>query len=127
MHGSYTHLDSEVLRTLPGGPLLGAPLTTTPRNSSSLWLEYRPLPALEIAVGALQVSSRLGQDTAAQYEVAPGYVVMSSMVKYAVSTHASMQLNLDNLTDRRYYDQLHPFHVVPGEGFMAQLSLTIRN
>ncbi|HEY4214862.1 MAG TPA: TonB-dependent receptor [Steroidobacteraceae bacterium] len=127
LRAGYTYLDSEVVRTAPGGPVLGAPLTVTPRNSSALWVEYRILPPLEIGIGALQASSRLGQDTAAQYEVAPGYIVMSSMVKYAVSTHASVQLNLDNLTDTRYYDQLHPFHVVPGAGFGAQLSLTIRH
>jgi catecholate siderophore receptor len=117
---------NDALRNVPG-ITLGAPLTTTPRNSSALWTEYRILAPLEIGVGALQASSRLGQDRPAQYEVAPGYVVMSAMVKYAVSTHASAQLNLDNLTNRHSYDQLHPFHVVPGEGFVAQLSLTIRN
>jgi catecholate siderophore receptor len=125
LRASYTYMASEVTRTTAGGPLLGAPLTVTPRNSSALWTEYQLSTPLEIGAGFVQSSSRLGQDTAAQYEVAPGYVVFNAMAKYVLSPHASLQLNLDNVTNKYYLDQLHPFHAVPGEGFLAQFSLNV--
>jgi len=126
VHASYTFLDSKITRSAPGGPVLGAPLTLTPRNSSTLWLDYRAAAPLQFGIGAVQTSSRLGQNTASSYEVAPGYVVLSAMGRYAFSANGEVQLNLDNLTDKRYMDQLHPFHVIPGEGFKAQLTLTIK-
>ena len=123
---SYTYLDSRVMRTTPGGPLLGAPLTNAPRNTSSVWLDYQVIQPLQLGVGALQASSQLGQDTAAAYLVAPGYVIWNAMAKYVLSSKVSMQLNLDNLTNRNYIEEVHPAHVIPGEGFVAQLSITVR-
>ena len=32
------------------------------------------------------------------------------MAKYPLTEHVSLQLNLNNLTDNRFYDQLHPAH-----------------
>lgn len=82
---SYTYLDGRVMRTTPGGPLLGAPLTNAPRNTSSLWVDYRVTHPLHLGVGALQASSQLGQDTAAACLVAPGYVIWNAMARYAFS------------------------------------------
>lgn len=126
VEASYTYLDSAVIRTAPGGPLLGAPLTNAPRNASSLWLEYRFSQPLEIGVGGLQASSQLGQDTAAAYLVAPGYVVWNAMAKYEFSRKLAVQLNLNNITDKYYFEEVHPAHVIPAEGFVALLSISLR-
>jgi catecholate siderophore receptor len=123
---SYTYLDSAVIRTTPGGPLLGAPLTNAPRNASTLWLEYRVIQPLEVGIGGLQASSQLGQDTAAAYLVAPGYVVWNAMAKYEFSPKLVVQLNLNNVTDKYYFEELHPAHVIPAEGFVALLSVAVR-
>jgi catecholate siderophore receptor len=48
------------------------------------------------------------------------------MAKYAFTPNLAAQLNVNNLTNRYYYDQLHFFHVVPGEGRTALLSLNVR-
>jgi len=45
------------------------------------------------------------------------------MGKYAISERLSLQLNINNVFDKFYYDQLHFFHVVPGEGRTALLAL----
>ncbi|MDE2347666.1 MAG: TonB-dependent receptor [Gammaproteobacteria bacterium] len=123
---SYTYLDSVVVRTTPKGPLLGAPLTNAPRNSSSIWIKYRIARPLEIGIGGLQASSQLGQDTAAAYLVAPGYVVWNAMAKYRATPHLVVRLNLDNIANRAYIAQVHPFHVIPAEGFAARLSVAVR-
>jgi catecholate siderophore receptor len=123
---SYTYLDSAVIHTTPGGALLGAPLTNAPRTSSALWLQYQIDPPLQVAIGTLQASSQLGQNTPSSYEVAPGYVVLNAMAKYLLSSRAAVQLNLNNLTNKSYIEEVHPFHAVPGEGFVALLSVTLQ-
>jgi catecholate siderophore receptor len=120
------YMDSEAIKSAPDGSPLGAPLTITPRNSSAFWTDYQLSKALEIGAGALQDSGRLGQDAAASYEVAPGYVRFSAMAKYEFSAKTTLQLNVNNLTNRYYIDQLRPFHAIPGEGCMAQLALYVR-
>ena len=41
------------------------------------------------------------------------------MAKYAINANLTIKANLTNVTDELYYDQLHPFHVVPGPGLGA--------
>lgn len=122
---SYTYLNSAVIRSTPGGPLLGAPLTNAPRDASTLWLEYRINRPLEVGIGALQASSQLGQDTARSYEVAPGYVVWNAMAQYLLSPKLSVQINLDNVTNSYFIEEVHPFHAIPGEGFVGLLSFKL--
>jgi catecholate siderophore receptor len=126
LRAGYTHLDSETLRSAPGGPLVGEPLTTTPENTISVWSEFLLSPTLEIGVGALHVASRLGQNTASAYLVAPGYTTADVMANYRVTDNMRVQLNVSNLTDEYYFDQLHPFHVIPGAGRTALLSVQLR-
>ncbi len=38
------------------------------------------------------------------------------MGRYAFTPNVAAQANVNNLTNRYYYDQLHFFHVVPGCG-----------
>lgn len=123
---SDTYLDSAVMRTTPGGPLLGAPLTNAPRNAASVWLEYQITQPLQIGIGSLQAGRQLGQNTRAAYLIAPGYVVWNAMAKYSFSPKLTVQLNLNNIADKYYLEQLHPAHVVPAEGFVALLSITVR-
>jgi catecholate siderophore receptor len=126
LRAGYTYMDSETTKSTPGGPLVGEPLTITPKNSASLWSDiYLPM-GFSLGIGALSVSSRLGQNTAASYLIAPGYTTFDAMAKYRVTDNIQLQLNISNLTDKYYFDQLHPFHVVPGPGRTALLSLQAR-
>lgn len=125
VRAGYTYLDSEVVRTTPGGPVLGAPLTMAPRHTASVWSEYALPAGLQVGVGVTSVSSRLAQNTASSYLVAPGYTTIDAMMRYRLSETLAVQLNVNNLTDKYYYDQLHPFHVIPGPGRTALLSLRL--
>lgn len=124
LRAGYTYLDSETTRSAAGGPLVGRPLVATPRNTLSVFTTYRFNPAFQVGAGLLTVSSRLGQNTAAQYEVAPGYTTLAIMGKYEPAERISLQLNVDNLTNKYYLDQLHAAHVIPGEGRSGRLSIT---
>jgi catecholate siderophore receptor len=48
------------------------------------------------------------------------------MAKYDISEKMSLQLNVINLFDKYYYDALHNFHVVPGAGRTALLTLNFK-
>ena len=53
----------------------------------------------------------------------PGYWVFNAMASHPISAHLNLQLNVNNLANRAFYDELHPSHIVMGPGRSAQLSL----
>lgn len=118
---SYTHLDSEVVDsgnvdidptagvTRIDGGFNGNEVPSTPEDSFSLWSTYQVLPALTLGAGANYVDSRYG-DTGNFIEV-PSYWRYDAMAKYVVSKNLDLQLNVQNLTDERYFDQVYATHM----------------
>ena len=49
------------------------------------------------------------------------------MVQWQASQHVRLQINVKNLTDKYYYDQLHGFHVIPGEGRTALFTVAVND
>jgi catecholate siderophore receptor len=121
----YTYLDGKVTKSAPGAAPVGSSLPNTPRNSLSLFTEYRLGGGFEIGGGGEYESARLAQNTAPLRGV-PGYWTFDLMGKYDISEKWSLQLNVTNLLDTVYYGQIHPFHVVPGAGRTGLLTLNFR-
>jgi catecholate siderophore receptor len=126
LSAAYSYLDSEVVKAQAGAPSIGRPLLNTPENSASLLTEYRILPVFTIGAAATYLDERLAQNTGAVPLVADGYVTVDAMAKYEFNDHTSLQLNVFNVADEDYADQLHPFRVVPGAGRSALVTLGVR-
>jgi catecholate siderophore receptor len=121
----YTYLDGKVTKSAPGAAPVGSKLPNTPENSLSFFTEYRLGGSFEIGAGGQHVSTRLAQNTP-PLKAVPGYWTFDAMAKYDLSERMSLQLNVNNVFDKYYYDALHPFHVVPGAGRTALLTLNFR-
>ena len=118
----YTFLDGTVTKSAPGAAPVGAPLINTPKHTFSFFTDYRIVDEFEVGIGGSYSSSRYASNTAPIKKV-PGYWTFDVMVKYDISERMYLQLNVNNVFDKYYYDQLHPFHVVPGAARTALLSL----
>jgi catecholate siderophore receptor len=55
----------------------------------------------------------------------PSYRLFDAMARYRVSDAVAFKLNLANIGDELYFDQLHPWHVVPGPGFTATFAVNV--
>jgi catecholate siderophore receptor len=53
----------------------------------------------------------------------PDYWLFDAMARYTVSESLTVKINLANLTDEYYFEQLHPWHVVPGASFTATFAV----
>ncbi|WP_206239928.1 TonB-dependent receptor [Novosphingobium terrae] len=128
LRAGYSYLYTETLwtdnPTAAGSPRIGAPLPLSPRSSGSLETDYALTPRFIVGGGAMYQSSRLGQNTNASFLVAPGYVTFEARAHYDVTKNLSLQANLYNATNKLYYDQLHPFHVIPGAGRSALFTVS---
>jgi catecholate siderophore receptor len=118
----YTFLEGQVSKSAPGAAPVGSPLPNTPKHSFSFFTDYRIVDEFEVGVGGQYVSARYAQNVAPLKKV-PGYWTFDVMVKYDVSERMYLQLNVNNIFDKYYYDALHPWHVVPGAARTALLSL----
>ncbi|MBN9561237.1 MAG: TonB-dependent siderophore receptor [Alphaproteobacteria bacterium] len=118
----YAYLDSQVTSSTSAAvATLGEPLANTPMHTLSVWTTYQlPWHGLQIGGGINFVSSRIASSspnsTTGQIERAPGYYTLQAMASYPIAPGVDLQVNGYNLTDQKFYDLLHPSHVVPGAG-----------
>jgi catecholate siderophore receptor len=122
IQAGYSYLDAHVIKTAAGAAPVGAPLMNTPKNAFTVWTTYVLGDGFEIGGGGRYVSSQYTQNVP-PIKTVPSFWTFDVMGKYALSERLSLQLNVNNVFDKYYYDQLHFFHVVPGEGRVALLSL----
>jgi catecholate siderophore receptor len=112
------------------------PLVNVPEHSFSLFTTYKFDSELEVGGGANFVSERFAGSSATgagtdpvtgTYRAAPSYLVFNAMAKYPVTKNVTLQLNINNITNEFYYDQIRGNNaVVPGEGRVALLTTNIK-
>ena len=122
----YAYLDSHTIATAPGGSILGSALVNTPKDALTFWTEYAILPEWNVGLGGQYVSKRLAQNTAASYLTASPYFTLDAASEYQFSPAYVLRLNVYNLLDRHYADQIHPFRAVPGAALNASLTLEMK-
>ena len=86
----------------------GNEMPNTPKNSFSLWTTYEVMPKLTIGGGAFYVDEVYG-DTANTVYV-PSYTRYDAMASYKLTKNIDLQLNVQNLTDKTYYDKAYAAH-----------------
>jgi catecholate siderophore receptor len=123
---SYTHLDDRI--SLTSDPLaLNKRVPNIPDDSANLWVTWEPGRTWKIGGGAVYMGHRYA-DTDNTAGV-PSYVVLNGMVSYRVNRHFELQLNLNNIADKLYFNGIYytesdENHAVPGPG--RTLLLTAR-
>lgn len=122
--GGYAYLDSEQGRSTQATLVPGTPLVNVPKNSFSGWLNYTFTQQLEMGFGARFVDERLATNAMPAKRVSD-YWAFDAMARYHVHDNLSVKLNLSNLTDEFYFDQLHSWHVVPGPGLGAVFAVNL--
>ncbi len=130
---SYALLDGKVVSSQYYPLAVGAPLANVPRNTFNFWSTYRfPWRRFEGGIGGNFVDKRTASatvpydPTTGLLKEVPGYWVFNAMANYPLNEHASLQLNLNNLANKYYYDQIHPAHIVPGAGFTALIGINFK-
>jgi iron complex outermembrane receptor protein len=105
--GSYSYTDAVVTRD---PQFEGTRLANVPRNSGSFWGRYQLGEVWAVGGGGFFQGQRQG-DQANSFQL-PGYVRFDAMVSRdfrAAGLRGVVQLNVENLFDRRYYTGSHQF------------------
>ncbi|WP_426977679.1 TonB-dependent receptor [Acinetobacter johnsonii] len=134
----YTYLDSEIVdagfvNTAASGqppvyissPNNGNQVQNVAKNSATLWTTYQVMPQLTLGAGAIAMDKVYGD--AANTKWVPGYVRYDAMARYNVNKNVDLQLNVNNLSDKRYFTKAYASHyATEAEGRSAVLSVNFK-
>jgi catecholate siderophore receptor len=118
----YTYLDSEILKSKDlqnGIPIQGKHLANVPEHTFTLWTTY-DIGKWQVGGGLTYVSDRFA--TNSNDITVPDHVLLDATVAYRPTRWLEIRLNVLNLTDEAYFDQVYQAHVVPGPGRTFLLS-----
>ena len=134
----YTYLDSELvdggfINTAASGqapvyvanPDNGKQVQNVAKQSATLWTTYQVLPQVTVGGGATYMDKVYAN--AANSKWVPGYVRYDAMFRYDVNKDVNLQLNLNNLSDKRYFNKAYASHyATEAEGRSAVLALNFK-
>ncbi|WP_220456397.1 TonB-dependent receptor [Rugamonas brunnea] len=100
--GGYAYQDAKLTADVAAtGPYAGAVLAQVPKHSASLWNRYDVSDALGAALGIIYRSSIY--PSTANNVVLPGFTRFDGALYYTVNRKLQVQLNVENLFDKKYY------------------------
>ena len=100
-------------------------MAQVPRNTFSLWNNYRFLRRLGAGVGIIHRSSMYAAID--NKVVLPGYTRADAAIYYTITEKVGLQANLENLFDKKYFVNADGNdNISPGYPRSARLSLTWR-
>jgi catecholate siderophore receptor len=129
----YTYLDGKASGDTGSNPVIkyaNALIPNVARNAANIWVEYYVTDPWEVGIGLNYLDHRLGNivTPGVTPAVIPSYTVVSAMTSYQVNKRLSVQLNLINLANTLYYDNIYytsasENHVIPGAGRTFKITL----
>ena len=124
MFGGYSYLDA--ITTDAGAAnrtASGLPMVMVPKHNFTLWTYYDVLPQLSIGGGATISSLTYAAVAATSRKWTPGYARFDAMATYHVSKAIDLQLNVQNIFDKKYFSTAYPIYATWAPGRSAMLTL----
>lgn len=123
--GSYTYQEAEFVKAISATVRDGAEIPNAPRHSASLWGRYDVTPSLGLALGGIYQGRRYAaQDNLVRL---PGYARLDGAVYYRINENLDLQINVENLTNKRYYSFAHSnTNITPASPTSVRGALNVR-
>jgi len=122
-----TLMDSKIDKAAPAGlgqiGTAGKMPRYTPRTTANIWTTYKFTDQISGGIGASYIGKRYATETNVNY--LPAYAVANAMLSYETK-HYRLQLNLNNLADKKYFDGAYGGHATLGTPREAQLTLGLK-
>lgn len=122
MHAGYSYLSSDIKvdsTTRDDGVFL-----LMPRHSFNLWSTYDITPAFTLGAGVNVMSSI----ESSQGIKGRGYATIDAMLSYQATERVKLQLNVDNLANRKYYTRVGSLNTfnIPGKERTIKANINYR-
>lgn len=128
-NGGYTYIDAVLVEAggsgTANGLTNGSSMPNTPRHGVAVTSNYRIVPKLRMGGGIYGMTKVWGNQS--QNKWVPGYVREDIFGNYEFNKHLNLQLNIQNLSDKLYYDKAYPTHyasMAPGRTALFGLNVS---
>ncbi|TAM00789.1 MAG: TonB-dependent siderophore receptor [Paraburkholderia sp.] len=121
--GGYTYMKSELRDNGKDAANNGHRFPNTPKHSFTMWTNYDVTPQFTIGGGAFYMSKVFGDP--ANLRAVPSYWRFDATAQYRFNKRLDLQLNVQNLLNRTYFDQAYPAHyasIAPGRSAFVTLN-----
>ncbi|EGM1627829.1 TonB-dependent siderophore receptor [Salmonella enterica] len=102
--GGYSFLNTKITRSSKSEEI-GHKVPFAPKQSATLWMDYNFTRKLSLGMGANYTGKTY--TSTSNNTFVPGYTTVNAMAKYQFDNKTKMQLNINNILDRKYYDSLY--------------------
>lgn len=130
INAGYSYLDARLIKAggsgAASGLMDGRHAPNTPANSLALWTTYRIVQPFTIGAGVYYMSKVYGTDSPTAPKFVPSYWRFDFMATYKFMKHYSLQLNMQNLANKRYFTQAYTTHYAmqaPGRTALVNLNV----
>lgn len=127
LFGGYTLTDAKIVRSATVANI-GRRFANIPKHSANMLAMFEVTPSFEIG-GQVHYQSRVfGGTLAAGTPSFDGYARFDAVVRWEPTDWLEARLNVNNLTDKRYYDSIYrsgaPFaYIAPGRSAVLTLAV----
>ncbi|WP_296677859.1 TonB-dependent siderophore receptor [Novosphingobium sp.] len=119
----YTYQEGEIRQATSAAPA-GRQLDKLPHHQFSAWTRYDLSDRLGLGLGVVHQSGQFA--TISNAVTLPGFTRIDASAFYDISDRFSLQLNVENLADTRYYPSAHTDNnIATGEPINARLTARI--
>lgn len=123
--GGYAYQDAKITRTLSSTALAGATLAQVPTHSASLWNRYDVNSQWGFAAGIVYRGA-IYPSTDNTVEL-PGFTRVDAALYYAWDKNIQVQLNVENLADKKYYASANSNNnITPGSPRAVKLGINFK-
>lgn len=120
----YSYQEGKILSTTTAAKA-GQKLPLLPRAQITAWTRYAVTPRLGLGLGLVHQASQYA--TISNKVTLPTFTRLDAAINYKVSERLLLQLNVENLTDTRYYASANAdFNIMPGDPLNARLTARVR-
>ncbi len=123
VYGGYSLLSGKYTASLDSTQV-GDDFLNIPKHSVNLWTTFQPTEAFSIGGGMRYMDKRLLRNTATVTTYVPSYHTYDAVASFQVNRNVGLQLNLNNLTDKLYYDSGRMW--VPAAGRSVTIGTSLR-
>ncbi len=120
----FSLTDAKIARTTTAAPA-GRSVAKVPRYQFSAWNRAELTNKIGVGLGIYYQSSQFG--SISNLSRVPGFTRFDAALFYKFSRRIDVQLNLENLTNIRYFPSAHTDNnIMPGAPFNARIAVNVR-
>jgi len=125
MFGGYAFQDGKITKSLSSSALAGATMAQVPEHTFNLWNRYDINKQWGVGLGSIYRSKMYASTD--NLVTLPGFLRFDAAVYFKPTKNIEMQVNIENLLDKKYFDNAHSnTNIMPGSPIAVNAGIKVK-